>query len=391
VERSFSARRGDIVPEIVGGVLIAAFIAIYLLFLLLKLIWDGLAEWVTDLWNYLTGETARREERYRRICEAEEQFNRTILAGRYPSQEVLELAALSFHSLPEDLHRYFGEDVDYYGEAVQCVREQIRVNKERVANARDHKELAESFAELVASCSVPWDELTRIAKAMHGPHDSWPFAKYVQWNILQILSVVSEANGDVPAKLAGIYQVLAAQLEPKVYLDLADCIEKISTCKHNPLSLPLALESLRPYDQINGTNLAHKAAASYWFLVQSAVRCCVQSLPSGRIEAEYFERLKPFLSVNGTSYQSSYGGNNGSSTANHNGSCPKCIEYYPILRLKPDASEREVKTAYRDLAQIYHPDRFEEHNERVRRTAEDEMKKINEAYDHIIEHSGTNG
>jgi hypothetical protein len=373
-------------PEIVGGVLIAVFIAIYLLFLLLKLIWDGLAEWVTDLWNYLTGETARREERYRRICEAEEQFNRTILAGRYPSREVLELAALSFHSLPEDLHRYFGEDVDYYGEAVQCVREQIRVNKERVSNARDHKELAESFVQLVESCAVPWDELTRIAKAMHGPHDSWHFAKYVQWNILQILSVVSEANGDVPAKLAGIYQVLAAQLEPKVYLDLADCIEKISTCKHNPLSLPLALESLRPYDQINGTKLAHKAAASYWFLVQSAVRCCAQSLPTERIEAAYLERLKPFLPVNGTSDESSYDANNGSSTANYNGSCPKCVEYYPVLRLKPDASEKEIKIAYRDLAQIYHPDRFDGHHERVRRTAEDHLKSVNVAYGHIMGH-----
>lgn len=41
-----------------------------------------------------------------------------------------------------------------------------------------------------------------------------------------------------------------------------------------------------------------------------------------------------------------------------NRSCPECSESYSVLRLKPDASEREIKAACRDLAQIYHFDRF---------------------------------
>ena len=388
-------------PEILGGVLIAAFIALYLLFLLLKEILKVLSGWITSLWNRLTGETARREEQYRRnreaveqqyrrVREAEEQFKRAILSGVYPSDKVLAIVAKeSIRLLPDDLRKHFGWTEGSYEDAVQRIRKEMRVNKERASTTRDHKRLTDSFAQLVESCSVPWDELTRIAKAMHGAHDSWPFAKYVHWNILQILSVVSEADGDVPAKLAGIYQVLAAQLEPKVYLDLDACIEKISTCKHNPLSLPLALEPLRPYDQINGTNLAHKAADSYWSLVKSAVRCCADSRPTAIIEAAYFEKLKPFLSLNGSnggSDESSSNGNNGSSNANSNGSCPKCVEYYPVLRLKPDASKKDIKTAYRDLAQIYHPDRFEGHHERLRRTAEEEMKKVNEAYVHVMEH-----
>jgi hypothetical protein len=147
---------------------------------------------------------------------------------------------------------------------------------------------------------------------------------------------------------------------------------------------------LRPYDQINGTNLAHKAAASYWFLVKSAVRCCAQSLPTGRIEVAYLERLKPFLTVNGTSDESSYDANNGSSTANYNGCCLKCVNSYATLRLAPGASKDEMNTARKNFAQIYHPDRFADKHERLRQTAEDELKKINEAYAHIIEHSGTN-
>lgn len=388
-------------PEILGGVLIAAFLALYLLILLLKEISKVLIGSVTSLWNHMTGETARREEQYRRnreaeeegyrrVRQAEEQFGCAILTGRYPSKEVLAIITKeSIRLLPGDLRKHFGWTEGSYEDAAQRIREEMRVNKERASATCDYKELAESFAQLVESCSVPWDELTRIAKAMHGPHDSWPFAKYVHWNILQILSVMSEANGSVPRKLAGIYQVLSAQLEPKVYVDLNDCVEKISTCKHNPLGLPLALEPLRPYDQLNGANLTHQAAISYRFLVKSAAWCCADSRPTAIIEAAYLELLKPFLSVNGSngsSDDSSRDGSDGNSTANSSGNCPKCVKYYPLLRLKPDASERDIKTAYRDLAQIYHPDRFEGHNERVRRTAEDHLKSVNVAYGHIIGH-----
>lgn len=39
----------------------------------------------------------------------------------------------------------------------------------------------------------------------------------------------------------------------------------------------------------------------------------------------------------------------------------------------------EIKTAYRDLAQVWHPDRFA-HDERLRRKAEQNLQRINQAY-----------
>lgn len=56
--------------------------------------------------------------------------------------------------------------------------------------------------------------------------------------------------------------------------------------------------------------------------------------------------------------------------------------YYAILGLQPGASEEEIKRAYRDLVQVWHPDRFS-HNFRLRKTAEDKLKEINAAYDHL--------
>ncbi len=56
--------------------------------------------------------------------------------------------------------------------------------------------------------------------------------------------------------------------------------------------------------------------------------------------------------------------------------------YYELLGLKPGASEEEIKQAYRDLARVWHPDRFAR-DSRLQKKAEEKMKEINEAYQKI--------
>ncbi|MCR5663328.1 MAG: DnaJ domain-containing protein [Oscillospiraceae bacterium] len=51
---------------------------------------------------------------------------------------------------------------------------------------------------------------------------------------------------------------------------------------------------------------------------------------------------------------------------------------YKVLGVSPDASDEEVKKAYRDLAKKYHPDRNPGNEEAARR-----MNEINAAYDRI--------
>ncbi len=53
------------------------------------------------------------------------------------------------------------------------------------------------------------------------------------------------------------------------------------------------------------------------------------------------------------------------------------------LELRRGASLVEIKQAYRDLAQIWHPDRYA-HNPRLRSKAEERFKAINEAYQALI-------
>ena len=54
---------------------------------------------------------------------------------------------------------------------------------------------------------------------------------------------------------------------------------------------------------------------------------------------------------------------------------------YQTLGVKPDASDDEIKKAYRDLARKYHPDNYQ--NNPLADLAEEKMKEVNEAYDAI--------
>ena len=61
---------------------------------------------------------------------------------------------------------------------------------------------------------------------------------------------------------------------------------------------------------------------------------------------------------------------------------------YSVLGVSQNASDEEVKKAYRELARKYHPDNYQ--NNPLADLAEEKMKEINEAYDTITkQRSGT--
>jgi cytoskeletal protein RodZ len=56
---------------------------------------------------------------------------------------------------------------------------------------------------------------------------------------------------------------------------------------------------------------------------------------------------------------------------------------YELLGVRPGVSVQELKAAYRDLAKVWHPDRFA-HDPRLQQKAQEKLKEINDAYEQLI-------
>ena len=62
---------------------------------------------------------------------------------------------------------------------------------------------------------------------------------------------------------------------------------------------------------------------------------------------------------------------------------PDLSKAYDLLGVKPGVSNRDLKAAHRDLAKVWHPDRFL-HDPRLQEKAQEKLKEINEAYELLI-------
>lgn len=96
-------------------------------------------------------------------------------------------------------------------------------------------------------------------------------------------------------------------------------------------------------------------------------------------ELELFDRIGNFLGISAFDHQTIKARNQ-----NRRQQAASSDEnYYHILGLEPGASADEIKKAYRNLSMQYHPDKAAHLGEEFRADAEEKMKEINMAYQHL--------
>lgn len=113
------------------------------------------------------------------------------------------------------------------------------------------------------------------------------------------------------------------------------------------------------------------------------------------ITSSTFEALKSMFV--GYSYQGGYGSGYGygygydSGSGNYGSTSYHDLnDDYKILEVSPDATDEEVKKAYRKAAIKHHPDKVNHLGEEMRKAAEEKFAKVNEAYDRIKKSRGMN-
>jgi len=62
---------------------------------------------------------------------------------------------------------------------------------------------------------------------------------------------------------------------------------------------------------------------------------------------------------------------------------------YEVLGVSPNASDEEIKRAYKELVKKYHPDKY--HNNPLADLAEEKLQEVNEAYDILMKGNTSGG
>lgn len=65
------------------------------------------------------------------------------------------------------------------------------------------------------------------------------------------------------------------------------------------------------------------------------------------------------------------------------------MDPYKVLGVSPSATDAEIKTAYRNLAKKYHPDKYRGHD--LEDLASEKLKEINQAYDMVQKERASGG
>ena len=103
-------------------------------------------------------------------------------------------------------------------------------------------------------------------------------------------------------------------------------------------------------------------------------------------EINMLRLIAQYLGISQSDYTSIYErhmGSGYSGQSGYSGRSRYTKDPYKVLGITKDATDDEVKKAYRKMAMKYHPDRVAGMSEELQRNAAEQMKEINEAYDII--------
>lgn len=333
--------------DLIPVALIVAAVVLFLLWLLLIKIW----EFLVSLWNLLTGETARKK---RREEEAQQEEEERQLRQQERQRKRQQEAA-------EERKRFRTENADVF----------------------------DAIAALRSTCMEPAAEMMRAAKAFVG-ESCEVLPEFVVWtdlgNILASFSpFVNEGDTYI--------ETLWKEINGTIQLSHVKDVPPLSGLPNRGVKEPAIVGILAEYDKHGGTILSSRAASTYLSVVSAVSSHCDGSLPPKIISEAYRGLLNPYVKATDRSENAGRSASSGGNQSSGKSDCEECVKGYQLLDLPFGASKDEVKQKRDALAQVLHSDHTGGMSERIRDTAEEQLKSIIAAYNHIrkCRYSGTNG
>lgn len=344
---------GYAMPEILLVLLVVAGFALVYLGIFLVIIWDFLTELVANLWNGLTGETARRERRQEEAKKEEQEREREQRKQQREQRKQ------------------------------QLERERKRQQAEEKRRERFRTENNEIFAgikDLLSTCRVQAEEIMRAVGAIEGTDIEIAPETVIWTDVGFILASFNKADSTNGRYIKKLWEEVTREIEPPD----VDGVPPLSVVGNHGVKQLGMMLCLDDYDKAQRTTLSSRAATTYLAIASSVYSHYKDSLAARLVMDAYGDLLKPYVTEGGGN---GYAGSSTSSAdRNSNGrpDCDKCVQRYQLLDLPFGASKDEVKQKRRAWAEVLHPDQLSSKSERARDAAEQQLKSINEACDHIL-------
>ena len=266
---------------------------------------------------------------------------------------------------------------------------------EREGILKENKALLDRVAELLAECSAPVSEILRATKASSGEDVVRPPELFLIVDIMHIILRIGVASGSDMAVVARLFAGVQIRIEPSIRSDYGanEALQKLrefGAKLDNRLEAPAMLPLLASYDKLQGTHLAARAAETYLLVVEAASACCGCSVAVRMIADRYAELLKPFIVSDQGDTNAGKSGATSSGPADRRAACQRCVKSYRILDLPINSGPDAVKSKRRAFVEFLHPDQLGSKTEQARRAAEEQLKNVNEACDHILRDHAAN-
>lgn len=329
--------------------------------------WSGLATHIKDR-KFEQECISSLEEKKRNFERARFEFDNALANGKKPPPEcvaVLESEPYSF----SEWHDFSSQDL------VDKWRNERRERAASLSASRKHKAFVEQFRRLKQDCTKRWKQAVRTAAALHGRGEQLSdIGSVMHLDVLQAISAITTANGKCTDSLALLYLALA-----KTWGDQNSTInglkDEVMHHERSAVVLPSTVEFLAFADQLFGSKMARQAAQAFQSLLSAASGCCKRSFAVKAVINRYQIVLAPYL-VSPANESSDV-----KASAQPGIPCPTCKAAFELLELPVGADADTIARARRELAKSLHPDAWG--NRRGSKFAEEQLKRINAAYDHL--------